>query len=111
MVVTRSFAIPAARRAIKSSRGGGKDNQIGPFPQLNVAHCGFGRRIEKAVGYRVSRDGLQAQWGDKGFAAFGDRDPYVGPALAQTAHQVWRFIGSNTAADAKNDFFTGPGSS
>ena len=72
-----------------------------------MAHSGFGCRVQQTVGNGITRNRLQAKWGDKGFCRFGHGYADVGPAIAQTTHQFRGFIGSNTAADAENDFFTG----
>jgi hypothetical protein len=53
MVETRSFAIPPPRGRLNRPWRG-EDNQVCPFSELNMAHRGFGGRIEQAVGYRVS---------------------------------------------------------
>ncbi|CSF56691.1 Uncharacterised protein [Shigella sonnei] len=72
-----------------------------------MAHSGFGCRVQQTVGNGITRNRLQAKWGDKGFCRFGHGYADVGPAIAQTTHQFRGFIGSNTAANAENDFFTG----
>ena len=68
-----------------------------------MAHSGFGCRVKQTVGNGITRNRLQAKWGDKGFCRFGHGYADVGPAIAQTTHQFRGFIGSNTAADIPDE--------
>ncbi|MNX15646.1 hypothetical protein D3C86_454960 [compost metagenome] len=87
--------------------GGGRGDQyqIGPFRQLDVAHRGFGSRVEQVEVDWVAGQRLHGQRGDELGAAMGHDHAYFGTLIDQATNQIGALVGRDAAADAEHDAF------
>ncbi|MNI08255.1 hypothetical protein D3C73_612820 [compost metagenome] len=85
--------------------GRGDQHQVGPFGQFDVAHGGFGRRVQQVQVHRVPGQCLHGQRGDELGTATGHDHAHFGALVHQAANQVGALVGSDTAADAQNNAF------
>eukprot|EP01132_Coremiostelium_polycephalum_P020831 gene20832-biopygen11637 len=85
--------------------GRGDQHQVGPLGQLDVAHGGFGRRVQQVEVNRVAGQGLHGQRGDEFTAATGHDHAHFGALVEKPANQLCALVGGNAAADAENDAF------
>jgi hypothetical protein len=98
-----SHALGQARDQVGG--GGGNEYQIGPFGQFDVAHGGFGGRVEKVQMHRVSRQCLQGQRRNEFSTAAGHDHAHFGALFEETTHQLGALVGGNATANPENDAF------
>ncbi|MNX67469.1 hypothetical protein D3C86_986000 [compost metagenome] len=96
-------ALGQTRDQVRSGRG--DQYQIGPFGQFDVAHGGFGRRVQQVQVHRVPGQCLHGQRGDELGTATGHDHAHFGALVHQAANQVGALVGSDAAADAQNNAF------
>ena len=85
--------------------GRGDQHQVGPFGQFDMAHGGFGRRVQQVQVNRVPGQGLHGQRRDELTAAAGHDHAHFGALVEEPADQLCALVGGNAAADAENDAF------
>jgi hypothetical protein len=85
--------------------GRGDQHQIGPFGQFDMAHGGFGGRVQQIQVNRVAGQGLHGQRGDELTTAAGHDHAHFGALVEKPANQFCALVGGNAAADAENDAF------
>ncbi len=87
-------------------RGGRRDqHQVGPLGQLDMAHGGFGSRVQQVEVDRVPGERLHGQRGNEFTAAPGHDHAHFGALVEESANQLRALVGGNAAADAEHDAF------
>ncbi len=83
-------------------RGRRRDHDaIGPAGQLDVTHGLFGRAVPQGRAGGLTRQGLEAQWGDELLGTGGHGDLDLGTGVAQASHKVQRLVGRDAATHAQ----------
>jgi hypothetical protein len=96
-------ALGQARDQVGGGRG--DEDQVGPARQLDMAHGGFGGRVEQVEVHRMAGEGLQGQRGDEFAPALGHHHAHFGALILESAHQFGALVGGDAATDADDDAF------
>jgi hypothetical protein len=98
----------AARKSLEEIRRGWRDDDgVGPACQLDVAHRGFGLRIEELGAHRLARQCLEGERRHELTCRRGHHHLHFGAGFDQASGQVGRFVRGDAAGDAEQQASAG----